>query len=222
MISEIRKTRFTNREIKVFRAINIFGRVDSAFLRDAFFTQMSKGAAKVGVSRAVKKLEKLNLIVSKDWVNGSKVYGLGKSAKTAIESVFEFKYYGKKGMGYSEMEHDILVAKTYLKWRKAGFVKIHSERMLKTSGAIKGSIPDLLVFDDRGRRIFLEIETSPKTPKRYLKKLYEFNEVENLREVIFYTDDASIKKMLDRAIEMAGNLDFLVSVKDLLEVLGEQ
>lgn len=219
MIQEIKETNITEREIRILKAINIFGRVDSSFLREAFFEESTKAAGKVGVSRAVKKLEKLNLITSKDWVKGAKVYGLGKSSKTALEKIFNQKFYGKRSLGFAEMEHDIIVSKIFLTWRKKGYVKIHTERMLKKSGVMGDSIPDLLTFNHEGEKVFIEVETSPKTTERYLKKLYQFNEVDNLKAVNFYVQSENIQRMIQTAQERAGKLRFSISIKSLAEEL---
>ena len=179
------------RDINIFRYINLFGYTNSNLIKKLYFSNLSEESNTH--YRRFRLLEQQGFLKSEACpMFDSKVLFLTRMSQDLLKGEgFEvFPLY--TSINYLVWKHDHWVQEVLHAFLKANYRSFLSERKIKSQPELnQGLIPDLIITTDTGA-IAIEVEINQKENSRLSKKLRKYSESDKFVAVLYLTRSSSL------------------------------
>ncbi|THB69628.1 MAG: hypothetical protein D6B28_10990 [Gammaproteobacteria bacterium] len=111
----------------------------------------------------------------------------------------------------STIEHSLFIQKTLIRLLRAGYYSIKIEKQIENAQKFFGHIPDLICFDNNGRKTMVECELTIKSKARYQQiaaDILAAVQAKYLERVIYVLPDINTKNALIATLKAAISTSF--------------
>ena len=199
----------TKRDIQIFKFINIFGKTYNEVLEKTFFSNIKSARNRITI---LKKQGFVNF-----WQTGllspRNAIVLSAEIKEFLHDEFDIKPKNVK-LHNSTIYHNIIEQISFYHLSKLQTISKIERATIYKHSKIYHHIPDIILHL-QNHKIFIEIETSKKNPKRYIE-IFEQCQKDNILQIIYVVKSQKILENYSQSFPKFEKL-FFITIDDLIK-----